>query len=92
MLVESLSAPYDSLNGGEGVEEVEEVEEGGWLSGESLMCSQTVSLQICVHVCVCMGEEGGKQQTDNNPELCMSVPCEEMRDGGGGDGAEWRRG
>lgn len=29
MLVESLSAPYDSLNGGEGVEGVEEVEEGG---------------------------------------------------------------
>ena len=29
MLVESLSAPYDSLNGGEGVEEGEEGEEGG---------------------------------------------------------------
>lgn len=35
MLVESL---YDSLNGAG----------GGGLSGESLMCSLTVSLQICL--------------------------------------------
>ena len=56
------------------------------------MQSDCFIADLCACVCVCMGEEGGKQQTDNNPELCMSVPCEEMRDGGGGDGAEWRRG
>lgn len=49
MLVESLLAPYDSLNGEGG-------EGGVGYVAESLMCSQTVSLQMCLCMCVCVYE------------------------------------
>lgn len=75
MPVESLSASYDSLNG------EEEEREMLVLSGESLMCSHTVSLQIRVFG----GKDGVRQQTDNNPELCMSVRCEGFRAGWDGN-------
>lgn len=54
----------------------------GVLSGESLMCSQTVSLQICVHVCVCMG----KKEVSSRRITILNYACLSLvRSGGGGD-------
>lgn len=73
MPVESLSASYDSLIG----EEEEEV-----LSGESLMYSHTVSLQICVQVCACVWGLGNRQITIMN----YACPSAVRASGWGGTG------